>query len=172
MAAQHYGLANPKRWGASGWYVLHHMSFKMNSVAEARDFYKSLIEILPCCTCRDNFRTHMSHLPFPNKRKDIPKWVYDVHQRVNGSIGGDELRNKAPSYKDIEELYIKTDRKKEAFFVKTIIQTHPGFRSEALSEEYMHALRAFLKILTGEDVAVQSRRQLSEWFKTRYAVRS
>ena len=162
-------MANPKHWGASGWYVLHHMSFKINSVTEARDFYKSLIEILPCCTCRDNFRAHMSHLSFPSKRKDIPKWVYDVHQRVNGSIGGDELRNKAPAYKDIAELYIKTDCKKEAFFVRTIIRTHPGIRSEALSEEYMHALRTFLKILTGEDVAVRSRRQLSEWFKTRYA---
>ena len=58
---------------------------------------------------------------------------------------------------------------KEAFFVKNIIQTHPGMR--AVSEEYAHALGVFLSILTGTYPAIdfRSRRQLSSWFKTQYS---
>ena len=163
-----FELADPRRWGPSGWYVLHRMAtHKFENMAEAYEFYTCFRYILPCCTCRDNYKKHMEYLPFPKTASAIPKWVYDMHQRVNKSIGGQALADKAPPFSAV--MKIAANHKKEAFFVKCILQTHPGMRS--VTAEYTHALHTFLRILTGTTPAInfKSRRQLFEWFKTQYA---
>jgi hypothetical protein len=106
----------------------------------------------------------MEYLPFPKTSTAISKWVYDMHQRVNKSIGGQALVDKAPPFSAVMKM--AANHKKEAFFVKCILHAHPGMWN--VTAEYTHALRTFLRILTGTTPAInfKSRRQLFGWFKT------
>jgi Erv1 / Alr family len=158
---------NPQRWGPSGWYVLHHMAYKIHNIDEAKEFYHSIGEILPCCTCRDNYRMHIRNVPFPNTRGSvaISKWVYDIHNRVNTSLNKDTN----VTFQEVGVKYKQTDRKKEAFFVKCVLKTHPGMYE--VSDEYVSALQTFLKILTQSEFTTQqirSRSYMQKWFMIEY----
>ena len=109
----------------------------------------------------------MDNLPFPKTLAAVPRWVYDMHQRVNRSIGGERLANLAPKFSTVVKM-MKTDSKKEAFFIKSILQTHPGLR--VADTAYTRALRTFLSIMTGKTPKVnfRSRRQVLQWFKIQY----
>ncbi len=87
---------DPKIWGPFFWYVLHIISFNypLNpSYADKRiyhDFYVNLKDLIPCSNCQKHFRQHLHSNPITpalDSRSDLVKWVIQMHNLVNISLG-------------------------------------------------------------------------------------
>jgi hypothetical protein len=121
------------------------MSFhKFKKIEDARSFYSSLGVLLPCKQCRENFKEHWLHLPFPQKLSEVPRWTYDLHQRVNVYLGGASLAEKAPSFDSVVRIYRQSEPfPAELAFLRAIIKvTHPG--KNRVTPEYIDKLFMFL----------------------------
>jgi hypothetical protein len=108
----------------------------------------------------------MKNLPFPKTVSGLGKWVYDLHNSVNASLGGSHIIN-VPSFNEVKRLFSATTAKteKEWHFLKCVAKTHPGAR--IVTPEYIHALTTFLKIWWGDvPFDVRSRRQFLAWVKS------
>lgn len=92
---------DPDIWGPSGWTILHRLSFLFENISDAQTFYSTLQYILPCPTCKYNYKSHMTFIKFPNKIDEIPKWIYKIHNKVNKKLG----KKKGPSFKKVVEKY-------------------------------------------------------------------
>ena len=87
-----------KIWGPAGWLFLHcvvmgypsvidknnkeHIS-KMNQM---KQFLILLGDVLPCNLCRDSYKKFIIELPVDNHlntRKELAKWLYDIHNKVS-----------------------------------------------------------------------------------------
>jgi hypothetical protein len=87
---------DPKVWGPFLWYILHIISFNypvQPSYADKRiyhDFYVNFKELIPCSNCRKHYQQHL-HLnpisPALDSRTDLVKWVIQMHNMVNISLG-------------------------------------------------------------------------------------
>lgn len=140
---------DPQTWGPSGWLVLHRMAYTFDKACDAKEFYRSLGDILPCGKCRRNFQEHMMALPFPTHRRDVPRWVYDIHHRVNGTKGT-EPTSQEPSWQEVEGLYRRHGRAAhpdEWAFLVAVAKTHPGKR-KAMASSYAGHLQTFLSYWT------------------------
>ena len=87
-------------WGQSMWHSLHCVSFTYpdNPTDDDKNNYKKYFEILkfvlPCCACRNHYNEHtqingdhqLTDLVFENKTS-LTKWVYELHEKVNKSLG-------------------------------------------------------------------------------------
>lgn len=86
-------------WGPIQWEALHNITFNYpyNPTDEIKkqyyDYFLSLSNVLPCCTCRTNFKKHISsgetmltyeHL---KNRDTLTKWLYDFHKAVCKRLG-------------------------------------------------------------------------------------
>lgn len=154
---------DPKKWGSSAWHVLHRISYqKQLSLSELEQFYMSLEYILPCTECRDNIKRHIVNLPFPRRRAQVPRWVYDLHNRVNLDLG--KNMSKVPPFVDIKASQFNVVRiQKELPFIIAIAKTHPGKR-EITSQE-VKALSNFIEVWSGDEVNidVSSRAAFRAW---------
>ena len=90
-------------WGPALWHVLHIMSFNypINPCEEDKYNYMSFIinlqYTLPCKYCRDSymdFFTKLSPMSHLGTRKEITKWLYDIHNLVNDKF-----------IKDVDEFF-------------------------------------------------------------------
>lgn len=155
---------DPKIWGEGGWHLLHrlaHTPGTFSDVKQAREFYTTLGQVLPCKSCRENFKGHLSRLPFPKRLSDLARWMYSIHSRVNAHLGGEHVEN-VPSFAEVRMKFAHNEQKpqKELIFIRAIAKTHPGkFKA---TPEYIAALRVFLQIAAPQvpDAAIYSRRQL------------
>ena len=86
----------PEVWGPHFWYILHIISFEypLNPTEYDKriyhDFYTSLKDVIPCEMCRKHYRTHIHKYPLTphlDTRDTLVKWVIQVHNFVNASIG-------------------------------------------------------------------------------------
>jgi len=86
----------PDIWGPHFWYILHIISFDYPlrpteyDKRVYHDFYTSLKDIIPCETCRKHYRTHINKYPLTphlDSRDTLVKWVIQVHNFVNASLG-------------------------------------------------------------------------------------
>ena len=91
---------NPKLWGPHLWYILHLFSFTYPddpSYADKRayhDFFTNLRYLLPCSFCRKHFSRYLAEYPITphlDRRVDLIKWVIQIHNFVNLSIGKPEI---------------------------------------------------------------------------------
>jgi hypothetical protein len=130
---------DPKLWGASAWYILHRLSFGFRNANHARDFYMSLMFLLPCPKCRMSFTEHVKKHPFPTKHQNIPEWCVHLHNMVNISVGKEVVSD--IKLKDIQLRYAHTNED-EWTFISALVDSHPGKRF--ISEEHVNALRVFL----------------------------
>jgi hypothetical protein len=134
---------DPSVWGPGGWALLHRMSFAMTDVADARNFYAVVGHILPCTKCRNNYRDHIARYPFPTKMREIPEWVYDLHNRVRRRTR--KVPEGVPSLDEVKRLYTgyeHTVQPMEWVFLKAVCAVHPGvYRA---SPAYIDALYSFL----------------------------
>lgn len=158
---------NPRIWGPSGWMLLHRMSFCFHNVHEAKQFFMSLRYILPCPKCRESYTTHISAIPLPTRKCDIPMWVYRIHNRVNASTGDTET---PPSFTDVVNKYTSCDvHPEEWLFLRAIADTHPGKKS--ITDVYASNLATFLqywKNCSGNTSSlpdVTSKQKLKEWIQ-------
>lgn len=87
---------NPKDWGPHMWYILHLLSFTYPdnpSYADKRifnDFYTNMRYLLPCSFCRKHYSQYISEYPIGphlDRRIDLVKWVIQIHNFVNLSLG-------------------------------------------------------------------------------------
>ena len=90
----------PSIWGPHLWYVMHIISFEypqQPSEYDKRiyhDFYTSLKDVIPCQDCRKHYREFITRYPISphlDSRGSLIKWVIQVHNFVNKSLGKEEL---------------------------------------------------------------------------------
>ena len=105
-------------WGPSGWLFLHCITFgypykidpnNKEHLEKQNDYYKFfyyLGKVLPCKYCRISymdFFTENSIMHALETRKDLTKWLYDIHNLVNNKLGVPQCEQ--PSFEDIETQY-------------------------------------------------------------------
>ena len=105
-------------WGPSGWLFLHCISFgypykidptNKEHLEKQNDYYRFfyyLGKVLPCKYCRNSymdFFTKISLMKNLGTRKEITKWLYDIHNLVNEKLGVPSCET--PKFEEIEERY-------------------------------------------------------------------
>ena len=91
-----------KVWGPASWLFLHCITFgypyAINPDNEAHNtkkqdyynFFYYLGKVLPCRYCRESYDEFFKLLDLYNSlktRKDLTKWLYDMHNKVNHKLG-------------------------------------------------------------------------------------
>lgn len=92
---------DPKVWGPHGWVFLHSITLGYPTCPTDKEkesfktFFESIQNILPCDKCRINYKNHLKKLPLTNKvlcsRKNLFRWLVDVHNSVNRMHGKPEM---------------------------------------------------------------------------------
>jgi hypothetical protein len=101
-------------WGPSGWKLLHLVAAEpAGDRAPAILEWFSLLEyILPCKYCRASFHDYWKLQPLTLEIiKDttaFSRWMYDIHNRVNGKLRGQGLVTaRDPSWPSVQSRYAK-----------------------------------------------------------------
>ena len=165
----------PNVWGPSAWSLLHRMSFRMTNASEAREFFQSLENILPCPKCRRNLIEHFGHLPFPTKASAFGMWAWKLHNRVNDSLGH-SMNGGRPTFSEVQQLYKPGELGNtappqcELTFLMAVAETHPG--ANKVTGNYLHALHTFLStwskysgVVAPNMTTIQSRSTFRKWVK-------
>ena len=100
---------NPKIWGPALWFVLHIISFNYPVNPSKNDkknyfiFLKSLENILPCKSCRDNLKDHLKNIDMNifDNRDTFSHFIYDLHNLVNHTLN----KQKYSLYKSVKHTY-------------------------------------------------------------------
>jgi hypothetical protein len=100
-------------WGPSGWRLFHLVAADELAPPRQRDVAKwfELIEyVLPCKYCRASFHEYARLQPLTPSiiadRTQFSRWMYDIHNRVNGKLRGQGLLTKPnPSWPAIQQRY-------------------------------------------------------------------
>jgi hypothetical protein len=106
-------------WGPSGWKLLHLISFtyeySATSATTLPAFLETIPYILPCKFCRasltDYYRQYPYAIPSPsngsmNPSLDLKKWMYKIHNCVNGKLRSQGLYSAAnPPYSAVKKEY-------------------------------------------------------------------
>ena len=107
---------NQNIWGSHMWFSLHTISFmypihpKDTEKEQYKLFFESLQHVIPCSVCKRNYIRHFQEHPIEKalkNRRELVKWVIDMHNMVNGEIGKKPL-----SYDTVIQKYEKVYRKK------------------------------------------------------------
>lgn len=91
-------------WGPSGWRLLHLISFSDSTNKHA--FFVHLPYVLPCKFCRASLADYYLVDPVPNDDNNFAKWLYRIHNRVNGKLREQKLLHVGdPSWEDVRKQY-------------------------------------------------------------------
>ena len=98
-------------WGPVMWHMLHTISFNypVKPTPEERHdyykFFKKLVKILPCGTCRDNLYNNYNDLEFGRThftdRDTLSRFVYSLHEKINTMLN----KRSGLSYEDVRNKY-------------------------------------------------------------------
>ena len=100
---------DPRIWGPKLWFVLHTMSFNYPTNPTNIDkqsyhnFFDGLKTIIPCTLCRSHYIEHTTKypiIPHLNSKQALVKYVIDLHNIVNKSLG-----KRIYSYDEVIKLY-------------------------------------------------------------------
>lgn len=106
-----------KVWGPTGWLFLHCVTFGYPYVInlsnpdhaykkqQYKAFFESVGNILPCKYCRASYLDFIKEIPIDNylrSRKDICKWLYIIHNKVNQKLG---VTENIPTFEETQEFY-------------------------------------------------------------------
>jgi hypothetical protein len=87
---------DPTVWGPKLWFALHTMTFNypINPTYQDKRHYHDLFENLkhtiPCDICKQHYKEHLQVNPISphlDSRDSLVKWLVDVHNSVNKSLG-------------------------------------------------------------------------------------
>jgi predicted PurR-regulated permease PerM len=87
---------HPCIWGPSGWKFLHSITLNYSdnpTEKEKQDiinFFQTLPAVLPCDACAEHLTQHYTKYPIKNSinsRDELVKWLFDIHNEVNQSLG-------------------------------------------------------------------------------------
>ena len=100
---------NPKFWGPHGWIFLHSvtMNYPKNPSNDDkqlyRNFFSSLIIVLPCEKCAYHYKQHIKDDPIEpalENRDKLVRWLIKIHNKVNADLGKPHY-----SYEQVIEEY-------------------------------------------------------------------
>ena len=100
-----------KIWGPYFWFTLHTITLAFpdnpNYITKRHynEFFLSLQNVLPCNVCREHYRKHLQEYPISahlDNKESIVKWCYNLHNRVNQSLGKPDF-----AYDEFREKYRK-----------------------------------------------------------------
>ena len=100
---------NPKFWGPHGWIFLHAvtMNYPKNPSNDDkqlyRNFFSSLIRVLPCEKCAYHYKQHIKDDPIEpvlENRDKLVRWLIKIHNKVNADLGKPHY-----SYEQVIEEY-------------------------------------------------------------------
>jgi hypothetical protein len=96
-------------WGPSGWKLLHLVTFDYHYTPEHATiyghFFETLPYILPCKFCRASLTDYYREHPF-DPRRDLKKWMYDIHNCVNDKLRKQGLNPSAdPPFSKVKTFY-------------------------------------------------------------------
>ena len=96
-------------WGPSGWRLLHlavATPQKERSETKLRDNFLELPYVLPCKFCRYSLSGYYEIHPVPHNFNRYERWLYDIHNEVNGKLRSQNLLNQPnPTYEEIHKRY-------------------------------------------------------------------
>ena len=101
-----------KIWGPHFWEVIHFVSFGYplepteQQRKDYKDFYISVKNVLPCKYCRASYQDFFVEKPLIKNlgnRRDICKWLYDIHNKVNHKLGVPKCE--IPSFDQVYNRY-------------------------------------------------------------------
>ena len=91
----------PSVWGPFFWHTIHIGALgypvKDPSYGEkkaAKEFYESLVFIIPCPVCKEHYAQHIKEnpiTPFLDTRKDLFEWTVNIHNLVNKDLKKPEV---------------------------------------------------------------------------------
>ena len=101
---------NTKIWGPPLWFILHIISFNYPVSPSKLDkknyfiFLKSLENVLPCKSCRNNFKDHLGSIDMSifDSRDTFSRYIYKLHNIVNNSLNKQKY---SLSYKSVKNIY-------------------------------------------------------------------
>lgn len=85
----------PEVWGPLFWHTIHIIALgypenpNYSQKKAAKDFFESLIFLIPCDVCRKHYSQHLALKPvtqYLDRRQDLLKWTIDLHNEVNASL--------------------------------------------------------------------------------------
>jgi len=104
-----------REWGPSGWPLFHSIAYYYDNYEDREDkvkiikrFFKSIQHVLPCIYCKRSYKQYIKEIPIFNRDKDIFRWSYKIHNKVNDKLrkqGYNEEPN--PSYDAVLKKYKK-----------------------------------------------------------------
>ena len=82
-------------WGPNMWTVIHAVALgypesgpTADDKRHYRSFYEGLQHVIPCMSCRENFKKHIEKLPIDlTDQSTLFKWTVDLHNAVNKMTG-------------------------------------------------------------------------------------
>lgn len=111
---------NPTVWGPPTWFFLHSMTLALDDdvpadqQAHIKSLMNDLTAVLPCPSCGVNLAKHMKEHPIDmhlTKRKDMVKWMVDIHNMVNKDVGNREV-SQDEALKGYKKAFAKDSDKK------------------------------------------------------------
>jgi hypothetical protein len=86
----------PAVWGPFFWHTIHIVALgyptqpSYANKRAAKEFYESLVHLIPCPICREHYQVHLQKYPLTphlDRRADLFKWTVLLHNEVNKSLG-------------------------------------------------------------------------------------
>jgi hypothetical protein len=86
----------PEIWGPIFWATLHITSLAYpdtptySEKKAAKEFFNSLVFLLPCPVCREHFKEVIQAAPVESwldSRQSLMEWVWQIHNAVNTRLG-------------------------------------------------------------------------------------
>ncbi len=110
---------DPILWGKHGWIFLHYITLAypdkpdIETQQKYKNFFINIIgTLLPCESCRFNYKRHLSELPLTDdilaSRDKLIYWLVDVHNIVNEETGKRKI-----SYDEFNNIYMKKQEEKK-----------------------------------------------------------
>lgn len=98
-------------WGPSGWRLLHLIAANpVKHTTAVKEWFELLEYVLPCKYCRASFHDYIELQPLTDailsNTEQFSRWVYDIHNRVNGKLRGQGLLTSSdPSWSSVKAIY-------------------------------------------------------------------
>lgn len=119
-----------------------------------------LRHVLPCTACQLAYDQHLLHLPYPKDPADLPRWVFDLHHRVNGTT-----RPLWETWSASYPKHLNTSRLKDIWpFLQSVAMCYPTGKRTSYNEvglyqkyvgEFLEMLWEFLANMKGYDKDVK-----------------
>lgn len=171
-------------WGPSGWKLLHIVAYSYPDKPTIYDkqkygmFYSNLKYVLPCKYCRISLTGFMEELPVEksiDSKRQLTKWIYKVHNKVNAKLRGQGLLNDPdPTLCEVDEKYENMLKNKCQLpgwdFLYSIAFNYPKNKSEISFDKMQHYI-VFFKLL-GEVIPCSKYKKLYEKHTTKNKIES